>query len=109
LMLGYRLHKQEEVEWKLQQEGEYLKELDQFKNNFISLFSHDLKTPIAKIRAITERTLTENPDLPPTISQSLKNIERTNDELARLISDILKLTKMETMSLEPRTEVLDIN
>ena len=38
VMLGYKLSREEEHQWKIQQEAEYLKELDRFKNNFISLF-----------------------------------------------------------------------
>jgi len=109
LMLGYKLSKQEEEQWKIQQETENLKEMDQFKNNFISLFSHDLKTPIAKIRAMTERTLSEHPEIPNDVREALKGIDRTNTELARLISDILKVTKMEAMRLEPSREVIDLN
>lgn len=109
LMLGFKLSRQEEQQWRLQQESEYLKELDQFKNNFISLFSHDLKTPIAKIKAITDRLMTENPALPEPLKEGLRGIDRTSGELARLISDILKVTKMESMSLEPMKEVIDLN
>lgn len=109
LMLGYKLSRQEEDQWKIQQEAEYLKEMDQFKNNFISLFSHDLKTPIAKIKAITERVLTEHPTLPQPVKDSLKGIDKTSSELARFISDILKVTKMESMQLQPTKEVIDLN
>ncbi len=109
LMLGYKLGRHEEQQWRLQQESEYLKELDQFKNNFISLFSHDLKTPISKIKAITDRILTDNPALATSVREDLKSIDRTNSELARFITDILKVTKMESMSLEPVKEVIDIN
>lgn len=109
LMLGYKLSREEEHQWRIQQEAEYLKELDQFKNNFISLFSHDLKTPIAKIKAVTDRLLTEHADLKPEVRESLKSIDRTNGELARFISDILKVTKMESMPLEVRKEVIDLN
>jgi len=109
LMLGYKLHKQEEIQWKAEQETEYLKHLDHFKNNFISLFSHDLKTPIAKISAITDRLITQYPELEPEIIESLKNIGRTNFELTRLITDILKVTKMESMPTEPQKEVIDLN
>lgn len=109
LMLGYKLGRQEEQQWRLQQESEYLKELDQFKNNFISLFSHDLKTPISKIKAITDRVLTDNPSLPDAVKEGLRSIDRTNGELARLITDILKVTKMESMSIEPQKEVIDLN
>ncbi len=110
LMIGYRLSREEEKQWKNQQETSYLREMDQFKNNFISLFSHDLKTPIAKIKAVTDRTLTENKDtLSQEVTEAFKTIDRTNAELARFINDILKVTKMESMSLEPRKEVVDIN
>jgi two-component system phosphate regulon sensor histidine kinase PhoR len=109
LMLGYKLSRQEEAQWKIQQEAEYLKEMDQFKNNFISLFSHDLKTPIAKIKAITDRLLTEHPNLAPEVRTSLRALDKTNGELARFISDILKVTKMESMRLEPTREVIDLN
>jgi signal transduction histidine kinase len=109
LIIGYRLGQQEESQWKLKQEAQYLKEMDQFKNNFISLFSHDLKTPIAKIKAITNRLLSDNPDLKPKIVESLVTLDKTNAELARFISDILKVTKMESMPVEPVKEVVDLN
>lgn len=109
LILGYTLRRQEEQQWHLRQQTQYLQEVDQFKNNFLSLFSHDLKTPIAKIRAIANRLLVENPSLPPAVIEDLRNVDRTNDELARLISDILKVTKMESMHLDPEREVVDLN
>lgn len=68
-----------------------------------------MKTPIAKIKAVTDRLLTEHTDLAPEVRDSLKTIDRTNGELARFISDILKVTKMESMPLEVRKEVIDLN
>lgn len=109
LMLGYKLGKQEEKEWRFRQETAYLREMDQFKNNFISLFSHDLKTPIAKIQAITDRLVTENPMLSKGVIEDLRNVQKINGELARFIGDILKVTKMESMPLERSTEVMDVN
>jgi two-component system, OmpR family, phosphate regulon sensor histidine kinase PhoR len=109
LMLGYKLSRQEEQQWKMQQEAEYLREMDQFKNNFISLFSHDLKTPIAKIRAITNRMLGASSPLTEDSKEAFQTIDRTNNDLARLISDILRVTKMESMSLEARKDVVDLN
>lgn len=110
LMVGYKLGKQEEEQWRIQQESQYLKEMDEFKNNFISLFSHDLKTPIAKIKAVTDRILTEKKkDLSEDIITDLKTIDKTNSELARFIGDILKVTKMESMVTELRRDVVDIN
>ncbi len=109
ILLGYKLRRQEESQWLLEQEAKNFKELDQFKNNFISLFSHDLKTPIAKIKAITHRLMTENKDLTNDVSDSLKGIDRTSSDLSRLISDILKITRLESMSLQASKEVIDLN
>jgi signal transduction histidine kinase len=109
VLLGYSLRKQEESKWLVEQEAKYFKELDQFKNNFISLFSHDLKTPIAKIKAITNRIMTDNKNLSKELLESLKGIDRTSGDLARLISDILKITRLESMSLETSKEVIDLN
>lgn len=108
LMMGYKLGRQEEEQRRLETESEHLREMDQFKNNFISLFSHDLKTPIAKIRAITER-LMASATLDEPMREGLRNIERASGELGRRISDILKVTRMETMSLEPTKGVVDLN
>lgn len=108
LLMGYKLGRQEEEQRRLEQESNQMREMDQFKNNFISLFSHDLKTPIAKIRAITERLLA-GPPSEDSLKEGLRHIERSSGELARLISDILKVTRMETMSLEPSKDVVDLN
>jgi two-component system phosphate regulon sensor histidine kinase PhoR len=108
VVLGLKLSRQEEEQWRFQQEANYLKEMDQFKNNFISLFSHDLKTPISKIKAVTDRLRGEN-ILTPQVLEGLYVIDQTNGELARSISDILKVTKMESMSIEAAHEVVDLN
>ncbi len=108
-LMGYKLGRHEEKQHLIEREAAQLKEMDQFKNNFISLFSHDLKTPIAKIQAIVERSLAENPDLSEKLQLSLKTIGQTNQDLARFISDILKVTRMETMAVEVKTGVIDLN
>lgn len=109
LLIGFKIGRQEEKQWRIQEESKYLREMDQFKNNFVSLFSHDLKTPIAKIKAIVDRLRQETPHLSPAVEEGLGTIEKANGELARLISDILRVTKMESMPIEPTKEVVDIN
>jgi len=109
LFIGYKIQQQEEKQRRIQEESRLLKEIDQFKNNFISLFSHDLKTPIAKIKAVIDRMINEHPHLQNSIAQGLQTIEKANEELSRLISDILRVTKMESMVIEPSKEVIDLN
>ncbi len=109
IMVGYKLRRQEEEQWQIEQESKSLREMDRFKNNFIALFSHDLKTPLAKIKAVVDRSLNDYNDTPGHIRDSFKTIDRANEELSRLISDILKVTKMETMAIEVKKGVIDLN
>lgn len=107
VLLGFKLSREEEKRWKLLQEAEYLKEVDQFKNNFISLFSHDLKTPIAKIKALTSKLLST--PLPAETHTTIRAIDNTSSQLEKSISDILKVTRMELLPIEPSREVIDLN
>jgi two-component system, OmpR family, phosphate regulon sensor histidine kinase PhoR len=109
LLLGYKIKKQEEAYWQTQREIDYTRKVDEFKNNFISLFSHDLKTPIARIKAIVTLAQSETPPPTQALRDSLRNIDRASDDLARLIGDILKITKMESMALELERDVVDLN
>ena len=46
----------------LKEESRILKEVDELKRNFVSLMSHDLKTPVAKIASVVEVLKMENSD-----------------------------------------------
>ena len=109
LLYGFKVRRREAEYWKTQKDVEYGRQLEEFKNNFISLFSHDLKTPIARIKAVVHGALNGNEAVPPKILDSLKNIDRASEELARLINDILKVTKMESMSLQLERDAVDLN
>src|SRR4029077_9426453 len=82
-----------------------LRELDQMKTNFLSLVSHDLKTPLAKIQAVVELLRRqsklpdgERPDL-STLRDSLESIENSNNELKHYITSILNLSKIESQKV----------
>lgn len=109
LLLGFKVKRQEAQHWRTRKEAEYARQLDEFKNNFVSLFSHDLKTPIARIKAVVQLGLAESEATPVKVQDALRNIDRASDDLARLIGDILKVTKMESMSMELQKDAVDIN
>ena len=102
-----KMANKEDGEWLAKKEAEYLKNLDQMKSNFLSLISHDLKTPIAKIQAITER-LKKEKDL-FKYYEHLESIEKSNDELKNYILNILNLSKIENSSLVLNIKSHDIN
>jgi signal transduction histidine kinase len=107
IFIGYQANRIERLNFRLQQEQEYLQELEQLKNNFVSLISHDLKTPIAKIQAIVDRLLTQHSN--PELQEDLRSLRRSGDELNRYIQSILKVLRVESRDFKVNKEVADIN
>lgn len=102
---GYRLAVQENLQWRSLKQAQYLRELDQMKSNFLSLVSHDLKTPIAKIQAVVER-LRRDPNIP---QEQIDSIENSNNELKHYITSILNLSKIESQKVILNKKSNDIN
>ncbi len=99
---GYRLAFQENLQWRSLKQAQYLRELDQMKTNFLSLVSHDLKTPIAKIQAVVERLRRETkvPLEDRADPQELfDSVENSNNELKRYIDSLLNLSKIESQKV----------
>lgn len=107
VFIGYQATKVEKRNFELQQEQQYLQELERLKNNFVSLISHDLKTPIAKIQAIVDRLLVEQKD--KELATDLMSLRLFGDELNRYIQSILKVLRVESRDFKIHKDVADIN
>jgi two-component system, OmpR family, phosphate regulon sensor histidine kinase PhoR len=108
LFIGHQALKIEQAHARLQQQQSYLSELEQLKNNFVSLISHDLKTPIAKIQAVLDRVLTQGP-LTPELHSDLSSLKDYSEELNRYIQSILKVLRVESRDFKINKETADIN
>lgn len=106
--IGYQALRIEQAHNKLQQEQRYIFELEQLKNNFVSLISHDLKTPIAKIQAVIDRLILQN-NLPDDIQTDFTNLKTYSEELNRYIQSILKVLRVESKDFKINKETADIN
>ncbi|HVS54981.1 MAG TPA: sensor histidine kinase [Casimicrobiaceae bacterium] len=76
--------------------NERLTELDRLKDDFVSTVTHDLRTPLTSIRAITE-ILLDDPDV--EVEQRKKFlgiITKEAERLSRLINQVLDLAKIES-------------
>ncbi len=108
LFIGYQALKIEQAHARLKQEQNSLAELEQLKNNFVSLISHDLKTPIAKIQAVLDRVLTQGPH-PDDLQTDLFSLRDYSEELNRYIQSILKVLRVESREFKILKETADIN
>jgi two-component system phosphate regulon sensor histidine kinase PhoR len=100
---------QESKRWQAEKKSQYLKELDELKSNFLSLMSHDLKTPIAKVQALTERLNREGSNLTDEQKQILTSVQKSNEELAQYIVSLLNFQKIESQEMKLQKKSNDIN
>jgi len=82
-------------------------DVEELKNNFLSLISHDLKTPIAKIQAIVDRLLAQNPQ--NEFSSDLSALREVATELNRYIKTLLQIARVESRDFRINKDAADIN
>jgi signal transduction histidine kinase len=85
-----------------------LKKLDELKSDFLSLVSHELKTPLSSIRIATEYLESEAHTEPSVKKEMFQIILRNIDRQTRMINDILDLSKIEAGKMKLQLEPLDI-
>lgn len=108
IFLGYQANKMERKNYELEQERRALKELEQLKNNFVSLISHDLKTPIAKIQSVTDR-LQRNSQAMGQFALEIRSLANSSQELNKYIQSILQVLRVESSEFQLSKEIHDLN
>ncbi len=83
----------------LAQSKQELEELNQLKNEFIGIASHDLRSPISSVIAVME-TLPEVYPLDPELVEVLRSVRETCHEQLQLVNDLLDVAKIESGQLE---------
>ncbi len=107
IFIGHQATKMERKHFNLQQEQRALRELEQLKNNFVSLISHDLKTPLAKIEAITQR-LKQDAHL-QAYNADFLSLQESNEELNRYLQSVLKVLRIESRDMKLNPQPTDLN
>jgi signal transduction histidine kinase len=83
--------------------NERLKELDKLKSDFVSMVSHELKTPLAAMR--TSAQVLEVADIATeTKREMLDIILRNIDRQTNLVNDLLDLSRIESGRMELKIE-----
>lgn len=87
-----------------------MKEVDQMKDEFISLVSHELKTPLTAIRGYADLLKEElGNSLESKQKEYLKNIEISTERLRDLVEDILEVSRIEQGRLKLEISQVDPN
>lgn len=86
------------------------RELEQRKDEFISIASHELKTPITTIKALTQllKRKLERQGLTESAA-SLTKIETNVNKLTRLANDLLDVSKIQAGRLDYAEKSVDMN
>lgn len=98
----------EEKNIELTSANEELKKLDELKSDFLSLVSHELKTPLSSMRISAEYLESEENIDDTTRKELLEIILRNIDRQTRLINDILDISKIEAGKTELQLENVSI-
>lgn len=107
--IPYRLIVENRRSWEYQQKNQLLSQVEELKTNFISMMSHDLKTPIARIQGMTDLISKESAPLNTPQREALDHIRSSSDDLLRVISSILNYAKIESDGVQLQKQSRDIN
>lgn len=101
----YRIYEQSralnEMQKKLLEEIEYRKEAERKKDEFISIASHELKTPMTSVKGylqLLERSIDKNDT--EVFRSRLQKVQNQVEKLNLLIADLLDISKIESGKLK---------
>ncbi len=97
----------EQTTQQLQLANDQLKELDHLKADFVTTITHELRTPMTSIKALS-RILKDNPDLPKAQhDEFLEIIVLETERITRLINQVLDIEKMQFNAYEWKAEAVN--
>jgi signal transduction histidine kinase len=107
--IPYRLIIENRRSWEYLQKNKLLQQVEELKTNFISMMSHDLKTPIARIQGMTEVILKDDVHLSSMQREAVDTIKGSSDDLLKFINSILQYGRIESQGVELHKQSKDIN
>ena len=87
-----------------------LEEVDRWRSALLGAVSHDLRTPLASIKTAVSSLRQSSAALgPEDRAELLELIELQSDRLARLVTNLLDMTRIEAGALEPRPAAMAVD
>lgn len=84
------------------------KRVETIKKDFVANVSHELRTPLASIKGYSETLLDGGMDDKETLKEFLRIIDRHATRMARLIDDLLVLSRLESHQMPIVASPMDI-
>lgn len=78
------------------------------KDKFLAVLSHELRTPLTPVM-MTIAALDMNPELPPVVRDDIAMIRRNVELEAKLIDDLLDLSRVTAGKLRLNLQAVDVN
>jgi PAS domain S-box-containing protein len=98
---------QRRLEEELRRRAEELIGADRRKDQFLAMLAHELRNPLAPIRNAVE-LMRQVETIDPTFQPSREMVERQVKHLARLVDDLLDVSRITQGSIRLRKEVVDL-
>jgi len=93
----------------LDEKADHLRRADELKSRFLSNMSHEFRTPLNAIRALTEVLLRRvDGGLTPEQEVEVGYIRKATDQLSELVEDLLDLAKVEAGKISIRPVEFDV-
>lgn len=102
--------REHEIKQNLENSARDLQRLNQMKDSFLGVASHELKTPLTVIIGYSELLLGEWKDrLDPSVQSMVEHIYNASERLALIVRDMVDATMLRHHRLHLRMQTLDIN
>jgi signal transduction histidine kinase len=93
----------------LQTANEQLKELDRLKADFITTVTHELRTPMTSLKALSKILLDKPNITPEKRADFLKIMVSETERITRLVNQVLDIEKLQSGKYEWNMEILDLS
>jgi len=110
LSFGQDITQRKRAEEELLRTLEREKELSQLKSNFVSMVSHEFRTPLGIIQSSAELLQDFYEKMqPPERNEQLESISRNTRRMAGMMEEVLVLSRLEAGKLDFQPASLDLN
>jgi signal transduction histidine kinase/CheY-like chemotaxis protein len=93
----------------LDERADYLRRASELKSSFLSNMSHEFRTPLNSMLALTRMLLDRmDGELTPEQERQLRFIQKSANELSDMVNDLLDLAKVEAGRLEVKPKSFEV-